>query len=63
MSNCLFEATLQQIEADCGCTPKYFVDIAEGFEACEGKQVSISPTFYEQLLRTLTVWICNYSAK
>ena len=38
MSNCLFEATLQLIEEDCGCTPKYFVDIVEGFEACEGIQ-------------------------
>jgi hypothetical protein len=47
MSNCLFEATLQQIEADCGCTPKYFVDIAEGFEACEGKKV---PTISEETI-------------
>ena len=38
MSNCLFEATLQQIELDCGCTPKYFVDTVQGFEACEGKK-------------------------
>jgi hypothetical protein len=38
MSNCLFEATLQKIEAVCGCTPKYFVDIVEGFEACVGPQ-------------------------
>lgn len=38
MSNCLFEATLQHVERLCNCTPKYFVDIVEGFEACEGKQ-------------------------
>ena len=38
MSNCLFEAALQKIEDECGCTPKYFVDIVEGFEACEGVQ-------------------------
>jgi hypothetical protein len=38
MSNCLFEATLQQIELDCECTPKYFVDTVQGFEACEGKK-------------------------
>lgn len=38
MSNCLFEATLQKIEEDCICTPKYFVDIVEGFEPCEGKK-------------------------
>ncbi len=36
MSNCLFEATLQKIETDCDCTPKYFVDIVDGYEACEG---------------------------
>lgn len=38
MSNCLFEATLQKIEEECGCTPKYFVDMVEGFQACEGVQ-------------------------
>ncbi len=37
MSNCLFEATLQKIEEECNCTPKYFVDIVDGYEACEGK--------------------------
>ena len=38
MSNCLFEATLQEIEKVCNCTLKYYVDIAEGYEACEGRQ-------------------------
>ena len=38
MSNCLFEASLQQIELQCNCTPKYFVGTVEGFEACEGKK-------------------------
>jgi len=38
MSNCLFEATLQEVEKVCNCTLKYFVDISEGYEACEGKQ-------------------------
>ncbi len=38
MSNCLFEATLQEVENQCNCTPKYYVDIAQGYEACEGKQ-------------------------
>lgn len=38
MSNCLFEATLQEIEKICNCTLKYYVDIAEGYEACEGGQ-------------------------
>ena len=37
MSNCLFEATLQSIERKCGCTPKYYLDVGGGFEACEGK--------------------------
>jgi hypothetical protein len=30
MSNCLFEATLQEVEKVCNCTLKYYVDIAEG---------------------------------
>ena len=38
MSNCLFEATFQEVEKVCNCTLKYFVDISEGYEACEGKQ-------------------------
>ena len=37
MSNCLFEATLHEVEKQCNCTPKYFVDISPGYEACEGK--------------------------
>jgi hypothetical protein len=46
MSNCLFEAALQKIEADCGCTPKYFVDLSDGYEACEGVQgPMLSTTF------------------
>ena len=36
MSNCLFEATLQSIEAECGCTPKNFIEVVEGYAACEG---------------------------
>ena len=38
MSNCLFEATLQEVEKQCNCTPKYFVDISPGYDACEGKR-------------------------
>jgi hypothetical protein len=38
MSNCLLEATLQKIEADCNCTPKFFMTTVTGFEPCEGKQ-------------------------
>ena len=38
MSNCLFEATLQEVEKECNCTPKYFVDISPGYDACEGKR-------------------------
>ncbi len=38
MSNCLFEATLQEIEFVCGCTPKNFVDIVDGFDACGGQK-------------------------
>ena len=49
MSNCLFEATLQQIEKDCGCAPKYFVDMIEGFEACEGIQKQCMTTHMEAM--------------
>ncbi len=37
MSNCIFEATLQQIEVECNCTPKNFIDIVKDFEACTGE--------------------------
>ena len=37
MSNCLYEATLQKVEKECGCTPGKFVDIVEGYHACEGE--------------------------
>jgi hypothetical protein len=36
MSNCLFEATLQEVEKLCNCSPKYYVEIS-GYNACEGK--------------------------
>ena len=38
MSNCLLEATLQKIESDCKCTPKFFMTTVTGFEPCEGRQ-------------------------
>jgi hypothetical protein len=41
MANCLFEATLQKIEKNCGCTPVSFVDAADGYRnrnPCEGLQ-------------------------
>ena len=38
MSNCLLEATLQKIESDCKCTPKFFMTFVTGFEPCEGQQ-------------------------
>jgi hypothetical protein len=41
MSNCLLEATLQKIESDCKCTPKFFMTTVTGYEPCEGKQVSL----------------------
>ena len=49
MSNCLFEATLQRIEEECGCTPKYFVDIIEGFETCEGIQKQCMKLHMEEM--------------
>ena len=38
ISNCLFEATLQEIEHVCGCTLQNFVDVVDGFEACDGQK-------------------------
>ena len=38
MSNCLLEATLQKIESDCNCTPKFFMTTVTGYEPCEGQQ-------------------------
>ena len=49
MSNCLFEATLQKIEEDCNCTPKYFVDIVEDLDACEGKKKKCMNNFLTQI--------------
>ncbi len=37
MSNCLFEATLQEIERSCGCTPKNFLDVIDDYEPCSGE--------------------------
>ena len=56
MSNCLFEATLQKIEKDCNCTPKYFVDIVEGFEPCEGKQKQCMNIHMAEMGDQRSVW-------
>jgi len=40
MSNCIFEATLQQIELKCKCIPKYYLEVSENSEVCEGAQKS-----------------------
>lgn len=37
MSNCLFEATLQEIESLCTCTPKNFMKVAREYDACTGE--------------------------
>lgn len=37
MSNCLFEATLQEIEAQCQCTPKNFMKISDDYDTCTGE--------------------------
>ena len=49
MSNCLFEGTLQAIESRCNFTPKYFVDIADGYDACEGKKKKCMNDFLTQI--------------
>ena len=40
MSNCLFEATLQRIEKQCKCVPRYFSDEAPEIEVCQGLGIS-----------------------
>ena len=40
MSNCLFEATLQRIEKQCECVPRYFADEAPEIEVCQGLGIS-----------------------
>ena len=36
MATCLYESTLQKVELECECTPVQFIDIVDGFNACEG---------------------------
>ena len=38
MSNCLFEATLQQIEKECNCVPRYFSDVVPEIDVCQGQK-------------------------
>ena len=41
MSNCLFEATLQSIEAQCNCVPRYFAEeVGPDVSICAGKSIS-----------------------
>ena len=39
MSNCLFEATLQRIEKECNCVPRYFASEVPEIEICQGQSV------------------------
>jgi hypothetical protein len=39
ISNCLFEATLQQIEEECNCVPKYFLDVIVDVPVCNGETI------------------------
>ena len=36
MSNCMFEATLQRIEKECNCVPRYFSELVPEIEVCQG---------------------------
>lgn len=49
MTNCLFEATLQKIEFDCGCTPKNFIEVVSGYKACTGEQKECMNNLMEQI--------------
>ena len=37
MSNCLYEATLQDIEKSCNCVPTFFAESATGVDVCLGQ--------------------------
>ena len=38
MSNCLYEATLQNIEKSCNCVPNFFANEAPGVDICLGQK-------------------------
>ena len=40
MSNCMFEATLQRIEIECNCVPRYFSELVPEIEICNGPGAS-----------------------
>ena len=40
MSNCMFEATLQRIEIECNCVPRYFSELVPEIEVCKGPRAS-----------------------
>ena len=39
ISNCLFEATLQQIQTDCNCVPAYFQHVIPDVKVCSGSKI------------------------
>ena len=48
ISNCFFEATLQEIERQCQCIPAYFSDVS-AFPSCQGQQVSCMNDLKERI--------------
>ena len=48
ISNCFFEATLQEIESQCQCIPAYFADVSE-LPLCQGQQVSCMNDLKERI--------------
>ncbi len=50
MSNCLFEASLQKIGRECGCTPSFFAAfISDPYPACEGQKKLCMDKFMEDI--------------
>jgi len=39
ISNCLFEAALQEVERQCGCAPSSFIDRVPHVPTCIGKAI------------------------
>ena len=56
MSNCLFEATLQRIEKECNCVPRYFSDVVPELEVCQGQRTSCMNKFFDLMGDDRTVF-------
>ncbi len=56
MSNCLFESTLQNIEATCKCVDKYFTDLIKDRPVCSGLKKLCMKNMKQHMGDTRTIW-------